>query len=138
MAYSSNISWLLYFTLRGFVRRLMRIMKYLFIFWGLNRRFTSYRPTHYWLVFTQHYNLDSHTTYVVCVNFIHKWPDVQFKVDSEQQIYLLFLRNFSMQFYYTLWVFGRRLLRWRCRGKNFVYFVQLMMSYLEFEMRFHV
>ena len=49
-----------------------------------------------------HYNpsvrmidLVSHTTYVVCVNFIHKWRQLQFKVDSERQI---FLRNFSWQF----------------------------------------
>ena len=41
-----------------------------------------------------HYNpsfriidLVSHTTYVVCVNFIHKWWDIQFKVDSEWQIF---------------------------------------------------
>ena len=32
-------------------------------------------------------NLVSHTTYVVCVNFIHKWRDLQFKVDSERQIF---------------------------------------------------
>ena len=25
----------------------------------------------------------SHATYVVCINFIHKWRDLQFKVDSE-------------------------------------------------------
>ena len=50
-----------------------------------------------------HYNpsvriidLVSHTTYVVCVNFIHKWRELQFTVDSERQI---FLRNFSWQFY---------------------------------------
>ena len=36
-----------------------------------------------------HYNpslriidLVSYTTYAVCVNFIHKWRDLQFKVDS--------------------------------------------------------
>ena len=41
-----------------------------------------------------HYNpsvriieLVSHTTYVVCANFIHKWRDLQFKVDSERQIF---------------------------------------------------
>ena len=41
-----------------------------------------------------HYNpsvriidLVSHTTYVVCVNFIHKWRNLQFKVDSERQIF---------------------------------------------------
>ena len=40
-----------------------------------------------------HYNpsvkiidLVSHTIYVVCVNFIHKLRDLQFKVDSERQI----------------------------------------------------
>ena len=37
----------------------------------------------------------SNTTYVVCVNFIHKWRNLQFKVDSERQS---FLRNFSWQF----------------------------------------
>ena len=41
-----------------------------------------------------HYNpsvriidLVSHTTYVVCFNFIHKWRDLKFKVDSERQIF---------------------------------------------------
>ena len=38
----------------------------------------------------------SHTTYVVCVNFIYKWRDLQFKVDFERQI---FLGNFTWQFY---------------------------------------
>ena len=40
-----------------------------------------------------HYNhsvriidLVSHTTYVVCIDCIHKWRDLQFKVGSEQQI----------------------------------------------------
>ena len=32
-------------------------------------------------------NLVSHTNYVLCVNFIHKWRDLQFKVDSERQIF---------------------------------------------------
>ena len=41
-----------------------------------------------------HYNtlvsnidLVSHTTYVVCVNFMRKWRELQFKVDSEQHIF---------------------------------------------------
>ena len=38
----------------------------------------------------------SYATYVLCVNFIHKWRDLQFKVDSKRHI---FLRNFSWQFY---------------------------------------
>ena len=32
-------------------------------------------------------DLVSHTTYLVCVNFIHKWRDLQFKFDSEWQIF---------------------------------------------------
>ena len=32
-------------------------------------------------------NLGSHTTYVVFVNFIHKWRDLKFKVDFERQIF---------------------------------------------------
>ena len=32
-------------------------------------------------------DLVSHTACVVCVNFIHKWWDLQFKVDSELQIF---------------------------------------------------
>ena len=46
--------------------------------------------------FSQDYNLASHKTYVVCVNFMHKWRDLQFKVNSDRQI---FLRNCSWQFY---------------------------------------
>ena len=41
-------------------------------------------------------DLDSHNSYVVCVNFMHKWQDQQYKVDSERQI---FWRNFPLQFY---------------------------------------
>ena len=32
-------------------------------------------------------NLVSHTTYVVCVTFIHKWREQHFKVDSERKIF---------------------------------------------------
>ena len=32
-----------------------------------------------------------HATYVVCINFIHKWRDLQFKVDSERN--KVFARN---------------------------------------------
>ena len=32
-------------------------------------------------------DLVSHTSDVVCVNFIHKWRDLQFKVDLEHQIF---------------------------------------------------
>ena len=32
----------------------------------------------------RNYDVTSHTTYVVCVNFIHEWWDLRFKVDSER------------------------------------------------------
>ena len=40
-------------------------------------------------------DLASHTTYVLCVNFMHKWQDLQFKVDSER---LVFWEAFPWQF----------------------------------------
>ena len=45
--------------------------------------------THNWslLTFSLDYDLASHITYVVWVNFMHKWRDLQFKVDSERQIF---------------------------------------------------
>ena len=53
-----------------------------------------------------HYNpsvkiidLVSHCTHLMCVNFIHKWRDLQFKVVSERQI---FVRNFFMAILFTL------------------------------------
>ena len=36
---------------------------------------------------SQAYDLATHTTHIVCVNFIRKWWDLQFNVDSEQQIF---------------------------------------------------
>ena len=55
---------------------------------------------HHWPIYIHnfyiigHYNssvriidLVSHTTFVLCVHFIHKWRDLQFKVDSERQIF---------------------------------------------------
>ena len=37
--------------------------------------------------FRQDYYLVSHVTYVVCINSIHDWRDLQFKVDYERQIF---------------------------------------------------
>ena len=62
-----------------------------------------------------HYNssvriidLVSHTNYVVCVNFIHKWRDLQFKsrlrtTDFFEKLFIAIL--------FTLRVFARNLLR---------------------------
>ena len=59
-------------------------------------------------------DLVSHTTYNVCVNFIHRWRDLQFNVGLRTTD---FLRNFSWQFYLLLKVFARNLLR-RNRRRN--------------------
>ena len=48
--------------------------------------------------FSQDCNLASRNTYVLCVNFIHEWQDLQFKVDAEGQI---FLRDIYMAIYFT-------------------------------------
>ena len=72
-----------------------------------------------------HYNpsvriidLVSHTTYVVCVNFIHMWWDLQFKDDSEHQI-IFFFEKLFMAILFTLRVFARNLLRGNRRRNNF-------------------
>ena len=44
-------------------------------------------------------DLVSHTTYVVCVNFIPKWREMQFKVDYERQI---FFEKLFMAILFTL------------------------------------
>ena len=48
--------------------------------------------------FSQYYGLASHTTHVLCVNFICEWWDIQFNGYSERQI---FLRNFFMAGLFT-------------------------------------
>ena len=53
-------------------------------------------------------DLVSHTTYVVCINFIHKWRDLQIKVNFERQI---FWASFHGNIYLLLRVFARNLLR---------------------------
>ena len=65
--------------------------------------------------FSQDYDLVSHTTYVVCVNFIHEWWDLQFKVDSERQIF----EKLFMAILFTLRVFARNLLRGSRRRNTF-------------------
>ena len=60
--------------------------------------------------FSQYYNLVSHITYLVCINFIHEWREL-----SERQIFI----NISWQFNLALRVFAINLRgSWR---KNFFY-----------------
>ena len=37
--------------------------------------------------FIQDYDLACYITYVACINFMHEWRGLQFKVDSERQIF---------------------------------------------------
>ena len=70
-----------------------------------------------------HYNpsvriidLVSHTTFIVCVNFIHKWRDLQFKVDPYDRF---FWETFHGNFIYFSRVFARNLLRGNRRRNTF-------------------
>ena len=89
----------------------------MFYSWQLSRRmvFTfTYKDNWSLQPFSQDYDLASHTTYVVCGNFIHEWRMLEFKVDSEWQIFAKFL----MVIYLLL-----ELLPKTCRRRNiFSYF----------------
>ena len=63
----------------------------------------------------------SHTTYVVCVNFIHKWRDLQFKFDSERQI---FWETFHGNFIYFQ-SFCQKSTERKSPKKYFLYFVSM-------------
>ena len=58
-----------------------------------NFSFRTYTYTYIHTYIIGYYNpsvritLASHTTHVVCVNFIHEWRHLQFNVDSERQIF---------------------------------------------------
>ena len=74
-----------------------------------------------------HYNpsvriidLDSHITYVVCVNFIHKWQDLQFKVDFERQV---FIETFYMAIFIYSQSFCQKSSERISQKKYFSYFV---------------
>ena len=64
-------------------------------------------------------DLVSYTTYAVCVNFIHKWRDLQFKVDSEWQI---FWETFHGNFIYSQ-SFCQKSAERKSPKKYFLYFV---------------
>ena len=64
--------------------------------------------------FNHDYGLASHTTYVVCVNFIHKSWDLLFNVPNNR-----FLRHFFMAGLFTLRVYGSNPLRGNRRRNIF-------------------
>ena len=75
-------------------------------------------------------DLVSHTTYVVCINFIHKWRDLQFKIDSKRQI---FCETFHGKFIYSP-SFCQKSAERKSPKKYFSYFV--LMSGLGLNPRF--
>ena len=64
-------------------------------------------------------DLVSHTTNVVCANFIHKWWDLQFTVDSERQI---FWETFHGNFIYSQ-SFCQKSAERKSPKKYFLYFI---------------
>ena len=63
--------------------------------------------------FTQDYDLVSYVTYIVCVNFIHKWQDSQFKRTTN------FFFKFFNAILFTIIVFARNLQRLNCQKNIF-------------------
>ena len=64
-------------------------------------------------------DLVSHTTYVVCVNFIYKWRRLR-TTDIFVKLFIAIL--------YTLRHFARNLLRGNRRRSTFFYFILILMS----------
>ena len=67
-------------------------------------------------------DLVSHTTHVVCINFRRKWLNLQFNVDSAQQI---IWETFHGSFNYSQ-IFARNLLRGNRRRNIFLLYLILM------------
>ena len=103
----------LWLTWEGSLVRLYYLNSYLDIL------FPTADYIHNWSLqpFSQDYHLVSQTTYVVCFNFIHKWWDPQFKLDSERQIF----EKLFMAILFTLTVFAKNLFR-ESRRKNIFIF----------------
>ena len=62
-----------------------------------------YTYIHNWSLqpLSQDYDLASHITFIECVNFLHEWRDLQFKVDYERQIFeklFMAICNYSQSF----------------------------------------
>ena len=68
-----------------------------------------------------HYNHSVRITTYMGINFIHEWRDLEFFLIFN--ILPSFLSKFSWQFYFTLRVFARNLLRGSRRKNIFSYFV---------------
>ena len=67
-------------------------------------KYDTYSHMHTWSLelFSQDYYLASHSTDILCVNFLNEWWKLQFKVDPERQIFEKF---FHGRFIYSHGVF---------------------------------
>ena len=92
---------------------LMEILFNFFVFLHTYIRNWSLQP------FSQDSDLASHTIYVVCVNFIHEWRDLQLKVDPELQIF----EKLFMAILFTLRVFARNMPRSRLRRNIYIFLI---------------
>ena len=90
-----------------------------------------YTYIHNWPLqpFSQDYGLASHTTHVVCVNFICEWRDLQFNVYAERQIFEKLFHGML----FTLKVFARNLLRGSRRSN--IFYISFLMTDLGYEPR---
>ena len=79
--------------------------------WNTIFRFYTYIIDHY-NPSVRIIDLVSHTTYVVCVNFIHKWRDLLFKVDR-------YFEKLFMAILFTPIVFSKNLLEGNRRNNTF-------------------
>ena len=62
-------------------------------------------------------DLVSHTTYIVCVNFIHERRDLQLKSTPNDR----FFKKLFMAISFTLWIFARNLLRGSRQRNIFIF-----------------
>ena len=83
--------------------------------------FNNFSFIYYWPSF-------SHHLYVVCVNFIHKWRDLQFEVNFERHI---FWETFHGNFYFLSEFFCQKSAESKSPQKYYSYFV--LMSGLGYE-----
>ena len=99
---------------------------------------TSFIITHIhdWLLqlWSLDYDVLSHTIYVVCVNFILRRWNLQFKVNSERQI---FSRNFSWQFYFNTQSFCQKPLEIKS-PKKYLFHIFVLISNLGYELWPHI
>ena len=83
--------------------------------------------------FSQEYGLASHTTHVVCVNFIHEWRDLRFNINLEWQIF--------EKLFHSRFILLSEFLPQICWGENadeFFFSNFVLMSDLEHDPEFYV